>query len=259
MISLASCKRAEEITFNHPASVYFDIYNEAKDSIVYTFAYKPTLSRDTIWLPVRIVGTRLPVSRHFTARVEQDSSTAKPGIHYELLKDSYTVDENDGGTYLPFVIFNTDKALEEHSFSAIIKLTASDDFGIEVPNLVRAKVVFSSKLEKPDWWEQWMGSYSRTKHEFFIMITGRTSLTREGLDAPMNLYFAGLVTTMLNNPFKWVEKNALLGYKLDEVTVGSTDQYYFYNIKNPAKKTLLRKNKENNKYYFIDENGQEVI
>lgn len=259
-IALASCKKAEEMHFDHSANVYFDIYNKDKDSIVRTFAYTPNLAQDTVWLPVRISGIRIPSQRVFTARVEADSSTAVAGLHYELLKKSYTVNANNGGAEIPFIIYNKDKLLEQKSVSVIIKLIASDDFGIEIPNLLRAKVVFSAKLEKPNWWDAWpLNPYSRVKHELFILVTGQTSLTTDGLDAPKNLYFTGLLTTMLNNPFKWVANNVAKGYVLEEVAAGSADSYYFYNVSNPDKKTLLRKNQQTGKYYFIDENGNEVI
>jgi len=260
-ISLASCKRAEEMRFDHPAGVYFDFqYDGRKDSMVTTFAYNPTKLQDTVWIPVRISGITSPNPRTFKARIEADSSSAVHELHYEPLKASYPMAANNGFAWLPFVIYNKDKELENRAVSVIIKLTASDDFNIDNPYCIRAKVVFSAKLEKPDWWDMWpLPPYSRVKHELFILVTGLTELSTDGLDAPKNLYICGLLTTMLNNPFNWVEKNTAKGYKLEEVTPGNADSYYFYNTGNPTKKTLLRKNLQNGKYYFIDENGNEVI
>lgn len=260
IICLVSCKKAEEMRFDHSANVYFDIYNGDKDSIVRTFAYNPTRAQDTVWLPVRLSGIRTDAERKFSARVDTDSSTATPGVHYEALKAQYSILPNNGLGYIPLVIYNKDKELENRSVSILIKLTGTPDLGIENPYLIRAKVVFSSKLEKPGWWDSWpLPPYSRTKHELFILVTGQTSLTTDGLDAPKNLYYIGLLTTMLNNPFNWVTKNAAKGYVIEEVTAGNTNSYYFYNKSNPSKKTLLRKNMQNGKYYFIDENGNEVI
>ena len=260
LLCFISCKKAVEQRFSHSANIYFDIYNAEKDSIVTTFAYNPNLAQDTVWLPVRISGVRMDKSRTFKVRVEKDSATAKEGIHYEALKSSYTVNPNSWGAYLPVVIYNKDPELENRSVSIIIKLIASDDFGIENPYLIRAKVVFSAKLEKPDWWDTWpLTPYSRVKHELFILVTGQTSLTTAGQDAPKNLYLVGLLTTMLNNPSKWVQNNAAKGYVLEEVVPGDVTNYYFYNTGNPAKKTILRKNPQSGKYFFIDENGNEVI
>ena len=260
VLYISSCKKAEEKLFDHAANVYFDIHGGAKDSIVETFAYTPTLAQDTVWLPVRLSGIRTDATRTFTARVEADSSTAVPEIHYEPLKSSYTIAANRGIGYIPLVIYNKDKELESRSVSVIIKLTGTPELGIENPFLIRAKVVFSAKLEKPDWWDTWpLSPYSRTKHELFFLTTGQTSMTKDGLDAPKNLYYVSLLNTMLNDPFNWVAKNPLKKYKIEAVTEGNTDQYYFFNTDNPAKKTLLKKNQQNGKYYFIDENGNEVI
>lgn len=260
ILCLTSCKRANEMLFDHAASVYFDTRDGDRDSILRTFAYTPTRAQDTVWIPVRLLGIRTDQARTFTARIETDSSTAIPELHYEALKPSYTIGANRGGADIPLIIYNKDKELENRSVSVMIKLTATTDLGIENPYLIKAKVVFSAKLEKPDWWDTWpLPPYSRTKHELFFLVTGQTSMTKEGLDAPKNLYYVGLLNTMLSNPFNWVTKNPLKKYVIEEVTAGNTDLYYFYNTGNPAKKTLLRKNVQNGKYYFIDENGNEVI
>ena len=260
LISFASCKKAEEMKFNHAANVYFDLRGGDRDSVVATFAYAPTIPQDTLYLPVRLSGIRTEVARTFTARIETDSSSATPGLHYEALKPSYSIPAGQGIGYIPLVLYNKDKALEEKAVSIILKLTGTSELGIENPYLIRAKVVFSAKLEKPSWWDSWpLPPYSRTKHELFILVTGQTWLSTDGLDAPKNLYYTGLLSTMLNNPFNWVARNPLKKYVLEEVIPGNTDSYYFYNTNNPSKKTLLRKNTQNSKYYFIDENGNEVI
>lgn len=260
MLCASSCKKADKMIFDHSANVYFDIHDGAKDSIVKTFAYTPTLAQDTVWLPVRLAGIRINEPRTFIARVEADSSSAVPETHYEPLKASYNIGADRGIGYIPLVIYNKDKELENRSVSVIIKLIGTDDLGIENPYMLRAKVVFSAKLEKPDWWDTWpLSPYSRTKHELFFLTTGQQSMTKEGLDAPKNLYYVSLLNTMLNNPFNWVVKNPLKKYVIEPVTEGNTDQYYFFNTNNPAKKTLLKKNVQNGKYYFIDENGNEVI
>ncbi|WP_285055973.1 DUF4843 domain-containing protein [Pedobacter ginsengisoli] len=261
VICFASCKKAEEMRFDHAANVYFDLSQRDRDSIVTTFAYTPTIPEDTVWLPVRLSGVRTENARTFTAKIETDSSTARPELHYEPLKPSYSIPAGAGIAYIPLVIYNKDKELENRSVSIIVKLTGTSDLGIENPYVIRAKVIFSATLEKPGgWWDFWpLAPYSRTKHELFILTTGQTWMSEDGLDAPKNLYYVGLLTTMLNNPFNWVAKNPLKGYVLEEVTPGNTDSYYFYNTGNPAKKTLLRKNTQNNKYYFIDENGNEVL
>lgn len=264
MSILLSCKKSTELHYDHPASVHFNLPVENIDSIIYTFAYKPSLAQDTIWLPVQISGYREAQSRTYAAYVDEDSSTAKAGVHFEPLKDSYTLPSDSGTTKLPVIIYNS-SALEDGAVSLIVKLKATNELGVEIPigadtrKLLKSKIVFSATLAKPNWWNMWLGGYySQTKHQLFLIVTGITTLTTEGIDAPRNLYIANLLTTMLNDPFKWVADNPGKGYVLEPVNAGSDEMYYFYSKDNPAKKMLLKKNTSLGRYSFIDENEEEV-
>ena len=261
-VLLVSCDKAELATYDHPANLYFDLSDngnpevDRRDSIVYTFAYDMTKARDTVFIPVRLSGIRESRNRQYQVAVEQDSSTALAGIHYEALQPSYPLAADSGMAFLPLVIYNT-ADLEENAVTLILKLQPSADFGIENPSLIRAKVVVSARLEQPQWWSMWLGAYSRTKHQLFLLVTGQTELSMDGLDAPKNLYFAQMLTMMLNNPFGWVQDNPEKGYVLAPVETGSTDRYHFYHELNPGRTILLRRN-AGGMYYFIDENGEEV-
>ncbi len=256
-ILFSSCKKAAPLTFDHQANIYFDLSQAQKDSITYTFAYDLTKSSDTIKVPVTISGLRANQDRYYTAYIETDSSTAQVGKHFKALETQYPVSVNQGRTFLPLIIYNS-VDLENEAKTIIIKLKASDDFGIENPAIVKAKIVVSAQLEQPAWWSMWCGAYSRTKHQLFLIVTGITELSTSGLDAPKNLYIANLLTVMLNNPFEWVNNNAGKGYVLEPATAGSTDVYHFYTPLNPNKKITLQKNQSSGRYFFIDEYMQEV-
>ncbi len=257
VLPAAACKKAEPSTFDHAANIYFDLPQAQKDSISYTFAYDLAKSSDTIRIPVTISGKRISQNRFYTAYVEMDSSTALPGTHYKALEQQYAIPANEGRTILPLVVYNRPD-LEDSSRTIIMKLRTSGDFGVENPTIIRARVVLSARLEQPVWWSMWCGAYSRTKHQLFLIVTGITELSTVGLDAPKNLYIANLLTVMLNNPFDWVANNSAKGYVLEAVTPGNTNAYYFYTPQNPNKKILLQKNSGSGRYFFIDENGQEV-
>lgn len=257
VLLMVACKKVDPLTFDHAANIYFDLSQEQKDSIPYTFAYDLAKASDTINIPVTISGKRMAQDRFYNAYVETDSSTAVPGIHFKPLESQYTVPASEGRTVLPLIVYNRPD-LEDSSRTIILKLKASGDFGIENPTIIKARVVLSARLEQPAWWSMWCGAYSRTKHQLFLIVTGVTELSTAGLDAPKNLYIANLLTVMLNNPFDWVANNTGKGYVLEAVTMGSTDAYYFYTPQNPNKKILLQKNTGSGRYFFIDENGQEV-
>ncbi|GHE44526.1 DUF4843 domain-containing protein [Sphingobacterium griseoflavum] len=255
MLMYVSCKNAEEVTYDRHANVYFNMSANERDSVVYTFAYDMTKATDTIFIPVQIVGHRVPSLRHYAAYVELDSSSAEQHVHFDALEDAYPLAANTGTDSLPIIVHNL-ADLEDRSVSLIVKLMASADFGIENPRLIRAKIVLSARLEQPLWWSMWLGGYSRVKHQLFLLVTEQRTLTMEGLDAPKNLYYANLLNMMLNDPFKWVADNLDKGYVLHTTDNGAS--YAFYHNENPNRALLLRKNVSADKYYFIDEDGREV-
>ncbi|TJY63966.1 DUF4843 domain-containing protein [Sphingobacterium alkalisoli] len=258
IMSLYGCKEAELKLYEQDANIYFDLNRDDRDSIVYTFAYDMTKAVDTVYLPVRITGHRLPQGSTYKAYVEQDSSTAVPELHYKPLEDNYSIVANSGRAWLPLILYNVSD-LEERSVSVILKLQGTEDFGVENPNIIRARVILSARLEKPHWWDQWLGDYSRAKHQLFILVTGLDYMTNTDEDpfgVPKNTYIASVLTMMLNDPFRWVNNNPEKGYVLNTEDNGAT--YSFYHKDNPSRPMLLRYNAGSGKYFFIDENGREV-
>ncbi|HEX2536294.1 MAG TPA: DUF4843 domain-containing protein, partial [Chitinophagaceae bacterium] len=114
---LLSCRKAEELRYSTHDNIYFDFDPETKDrdSIVYTFAYEPARASDTILLPVRISGNRVPVARTFKVSIQPQGTTAQAGLHYEALKESYTLPADSGTFSLPIILLNTDPELTQKS------------------------------------------------------------------------------------------------------------------------------------------------
>jgi hypothetical protein len=122
--------------------------------------------------------------------------------------------------------------------------------------LIRGKLVFSSKLERPDWWGMWLGDYfSQTKFQLFIISTGQTSMTTSGLDAPKNLYFVSLLNSFLNDPITWVKKNPAKGYLIEKQPDGN---YFFFSKDNADKKIVYKYDAQAGKHFFIDENDLQI-
>jgi hypothetical protein len=257
-MSLFGCKEAELKLYERDANIYFNLSQNDRDSIVYTFAYDMTKAVDTVYIPVRLIGYRDQQARSYMVYVEQDSSTAVRDVHYKTLESNYPLAANSGGAWFPLIVYNV-ADLEERSVSVILKLQATDDFGIENPNIIRARVVLSARLEKPSWWDYWLDNYSRVKHQLFTLVTEQRSLTNVNDDpfgVPKNTYIVSVLTMMLNDPFRWVDNNPEKGYVLTTEDDGAT--YSFYHKDNPNRAMLLKYNAGSGKYFFIDENGREV-
>lgn len=253
------CKKSELTLYNSPASVYFDLTASQRDSLLYTFAYTPEKASDTVYLPVKLEGIRADKDRDFILKIDSDSTTAIAGKHYKAIEAAYSIAANTGMLYVPIVLYNTDTLLQRSSVHIKFYLEATRSLGIAMPTLSQARLVFSSKLERPDWWSMWMGDYySQIKHQLFIIVTGQTVLTtgsEGGLDAPKNLYFVSQLTTFLSNPAKWVNDHPEKGYVLEQIDDRS---YHFYSKDNPKKIIIYRYDKVAGRFFFIDENGDQV-
>jgi len=263
-LSFGSCKKAEELKYSYPDSnIYLNFSDNTtqRDSVVYTFAYTPGLAKDTVFIPIRISGMRKSYDRTFKVAVNEALSTAKPGTHYEALKDAYTLPADSGKAWLPIIVYNTDPTLADRSVMLSFGLVASEDFMVDLSDMTTGRVVISNNLEKPYWWgpgqDTWgIPNYSKVKHELWLIATGIIDLPFNGLNAPQYLYYLGQLTSLLNNPQAWVDSHPESGYVLVDRPDGNYD---FYNTSIPAKKLLYKKNSQSGKYYFIDENGIEVI
>lgn len=255
---LNACQKADLKVYNSPANIYFDFSGTQRDSLLYTFAFEPSRGADTVYLPVRLSGIREPKDRRFIIKIDPnpDSTTAVAYKHYKPLDSFYILKANTGLTQVPLIIYNSDSSLQYKSVKIKFILYPTSDLDTSLNSLIRGQLVFSSKLERPDWWGMWLGDYfSQTKFQLFIITTGQISMSTSGLDAPKNLYFVSELTDFLNNPNNWVKKNAGRGYVLEQQPDGT---YYFYNKDNPNKKILYQYDAQAGKYFFIDENGLEI-
>lgn len=261
---LASCKKAEEMMYASPDNIYLnfdDSRTKDRDSVIFTFAYNPTKTKDTIFIPVSISGNRTSFARKFKVEVMPALTTAEAGKHYEAFKPEYTMPADSGKVRLPIIALNTDPSLTQKSVTLRFRLVATDDFHVDIIKMTQAKLILSNKLEKPSWWgpgpNTWgIPNYSQVKHELWLLSTGVIDLPFNGLVAPQYLYYIGLLNNLLNNAPTWVAANNGKGYVLE---LRSDGNYDFYNPLNPAKKTLYKKNAQTGKFFFIDENGKEVI
>ena len=261
----AGCAEDHANVYTGSDNIYFDFdpATKQRDSILYTFAFTPGVKVDTVYLPVRISGRRIPEARQFTVAVVNDAkrTTAQAGLHYEPLQSFYTIPADSGMAQVPFILYNEDPELENRSVAVTMVLTPTEDLGINLPDLITAKVVFSNRLEMPVWWQMWTGElrdYTRTKHALYLIAVGNIDLisSYEGNNhlIPYNLFLIDKLRRFLREPFVWVEQNP--DYVLEEKSEGIYD---FYRPDLPDIRYTLSKFVADGKYYFIDEYDERVI
>ena len=257
IIFFAACSEDIIETYHAPGdNVYFNINDD--NSLLFSFTDTTQSTTEvTLLLPVKLSGARQPYPRTFNVGLIDSLTTAQAGIHYEALAKSYELQSDSGTFLLPIVLYNKNEILLDSTLTIGIILEKSDDFGIEFPKLISATVSFSNRLEEPGWWMYWrgeLGTYSRTKHFFFLISSGTKNLHNPSIDyysTPKALYHISQYKTFMNDPFSWVAKNP--EYAIEKQ---SDTDYLFYLKDSPNKSYHYVYESSNGKYYFKDENGE---
>jgi len=270
-IFLFACKKNEITQYNADTDNislnYLDADgNRDTTSVTYSFAASPGLASDTVWVPVAVVGQRVSRERKFVLAVVDSSTTAKANLHYEALKASYVMPADSGKVLVPVILKNIDPELANKSVVLTLRTVGNEDFNAGLPVSIRSKkIIFSNRLEQPTWWVFWqgqLGPYSRTAHKLFL-ISGGGDLTNPAapngfLGIPRTLYYLENAKNFTRDPFTWVARNPEKGYVLTKRAEGSED-YDFYQVNSPTIKILLKFLPQVNGYFFINENGNQII
>jgi hypothetical protein len=262
--AMFGCKKDPIHTYNSTDNIYLNYPNT--DSLVYSFAFNQGSDRDTIWVPVSISGTRANHDKKFVLSVVDGATTAVRTLHFEPLKPFYIMPADSGTTHVPVIIRNIDTGLVNYSVILTVRVSGGTDFNSNLPEDIRTKrIFFSNRLEQPAWWQYWgqLGSYSRTKHQLFLISSGTTDLVEFTvpdfyLQIPRDLYYIGNTHEFLTYPFDWVQQHPEKGYVLTKRTDGTGD-YDFYNVNAPNKKFQLKYFSQTGTYIFIDEYGGQII
>lgn len=153
------------------------------DSVVYSLHGKALHNdKDTLWLKVEIMGAREEFERKYKVVAIADSSTAKEGVDFEKLSDTYTFHNNVGVDSFPLVI--NKKAIENvFRRSLLLKLEPTDDLGIAFVEFSTLRVNFSAYRLQPDWWdgfESTVGAYHPLKYDKIVEVYGSEEIDPYG-------------------------------------------------------------------------------
>ena len=163
-----SCEREHMLYDPNLSAARFDI-KDMKDSLTYSFALHPGISRDTIRIPIRIMGFTSPNPRKVNV-VADSATSARENIEYLILP--CTVPADSTSTLLQVVLLKSEE-LDAKRLRLGLQITESSDF---VPGPIeerKFKVYVTNKLTKPEGWIGYFGDYSEAKHRFIIEVTGK--------------------------------------------------------------------------------------
>lgn len=261
--AFVGCKKDVEFTYASEDNVYLDYPNS--DVLTYSFSYKPSIDKDTVWVPVKISGNRVAHDRKFVLSVVDSKTTAVADFHYEKLKSFYIMPKDSGVVKVPVILKNIDPELVNNSVSITLNVVGGEDFKGDLPSTQRTKTItFSNRLEEPSWWKYWgqLRAYGRVKHQLFIIVNGAVDLVdvtkpNAFYEIPRTLYYIENMRLFVTYPLEWVAQNPSRGYEVKLRTDGTGD-YDFYNVNSPSKKFHLKYFAQANEYVFIDEKGNQI-
>lgn len=181
-ILLASCKKDELKLYEQDARIYFE-RGLAEDFTFTNFGEEVTT--DTIYIPLRIMGSASAKDRVFNIIVD-DSSTAKRGYHFEF--GPQVIPANSYSVELPVYLYRR-PGLKDSIADAYLTIGETPDFKPGYGDKVRLdpydrlhyKISINDQLLKPSDWEvSWIfyfGDYSKAKHLFINQTYGSSEWT----------------------------------------------------------------------------------
>ena len=175
MVSFAGCKEDVPTVYAEQDGIYF---SAASDSVSYSFAKYPSRTKDTLKLPVTVLGMPAGVERTITVEKGTASGVnATEGVHYKLL-GPYKMPANSISTVIPVVIYRTPD-MDSLVMTFVLQLKANESFqsGISSKTSLKVKVGY---LQKPSTWGEYgstlwwagnsanFGTWTKTKYKVIL-------------------------------------------------------------------------------------------
>jgi hypothetical protein len=149
----AACKPEKPAIFAKQDGIYF---NATADSLLYSFAKYPHRTKDTLWIPVQILGNPASDNKAITIEKAPGSDlTAIEGVHYNLM-NTYAMPTGKVSTLLPVVVYRTPD-MESAAVSFKLQLKENENFalGITAKSAIKVNIGY---MQKPATWGEFSGS-----------------------------------------------------------------------------------------------------
>ncbi len=162
-----------------------ELQSERVDSTVYNYAYRPLGTElDSVNFYVKLAGVPLDEDYPFELEVTGgEVSSILADEHYVL--PSYVLKAGTTGGSFPIYLKNTTD-FKDKTFTLSLALKENDTFKVGAKEYSKLKLIIKDTEEKPAYWDEdpvtymplknFFGTYSRTKYQFMIKVTGKVIL-----------------------------------------------------------------------------------
>lgn len=210
---LTSCSEEGFMTFDGSKSgIYFqraavtDIYGnptQFSDSTVVSFAsYNTDVQTSTVRVPVCTMGNVKDYDRTFVVKVDEKTTTAERGIHYDFDESNCVIPANETTVILPITLYRHND-LKTKTLRIELCLFDNNEFTVELEKYKntfawnstgkeicgsRYKIIFNDSYAVTTWWDwygnTYYGAWSASKEERLNAIMGWTHRDWEYLNVP---------------------------------------------------------------------------
>lgn len=197
LFCLVACNETQEKFFDDTATLYFNLSEIQKDSIIWSFA-KTIDQEHVVEIPLEIAGYKTDYDRYYKVRVNEELTTAKPGIHYKTLADNYVLPRESFTAVLPVTVYCKDLLLDSVAVGLQIDIVPSDDFANITLDRQTVRISVSNFLQKPSMWDnvygrKYFGTYSKMKHKLILQVCHLEDLPPYGSATRNSLVGYGMV------------------------------------------------------------------
>lgn len=215
-ILLGSCSEDNGLVYTGRARLQFYADGDITD-LSYSFVWgSGTRQRDTVYLPVRVLGG--PADYDRTADLEQvfDSAAtgdaqAKPSVHYVPFSDEgarklLTVRAGRVIDSIGVIVLR-DASLAKAAVRLCLRIKENNEFGVGETEKLERSVIISDLLEKPSTWnwttDYYLGTYSTVKHQLMLKVVGGKVddewITKANASTSLMVYWRGKFEDALEN------------------------------------------------------------
>ena len=203
ILLIQGCKEDEKRLYNDKARAEL-VSRDKNPPADYSYSFvwgSASRDRDTVYIPVRVIGGSSNVDRHVTfeqvseynitytydntGRVKDSTVTERTdkaiaGKHYVALSDEaiqplFTIRAGRISDNVGIVVLR-DASLKTGSVRLRLRLKANGDFGLGERRLLEQTIIISDKLEMPSNWnyttKAYLGKYSKPKHQLMLQVVG---------------------------------------------------------------------------------------
>ncbi|MBV7533020.1 DUF4843 domain-containing protein [Chitinophaga sp. sic0106] len=225
LLGFTSCEKEPGLTYTEKDKVYFT-YKYAYlntfiefNQVQFSFGMLPDeVMIDTAKIAVKVMGQQGKTDRYYKVGIDQDSSTAVAGVHFEPLQAQYPFKAGLFEDTLRIVMLRShlnSSHITQENRRLRLTIESSDDFNKGTTKGAAIDLYLNNYLSEPRWWKRYEGSglYYYHPEKWKILMKFHPKFTEVNSDMPMDLnlvspYFNSLRAYLDQNPTYDRETNA---------------------------------------------------